>query len=234
MSDPTREVIRAEGVRRSFRVGPVEVHAVDGIDLAIERGEFAVLKGRSGSGKTTLLNLLGGLDRATAGEVYLNGRALSALSDDEMTEVRRRDIGFVFQSFALLPTFSAYENVELPLRIARVDAAERDERARRCLELVGLANRADHRPDEMSGGQQQRVAIARALVSSPTLILADEPTGELDSRSGEQVLELFRRIASDDGVTVVMASHDPIVDEYAGVVYEMRDGRIAGTKRNGA
>ncbi len=125
MSETTREVIRAQGVRRSFRVGPVEVHAVDGVDLAIERGEFAVLRGRSGSGKTTLLNLLGGLDRATAGEVYLNGRALSGLSDDEMTEVRRRDIGFVFQSFALLPTFSAYENVELPLRIARVDASER-------------------------------------------------------------------------------------------------------------
>ena len=224
-------VIRAQGLRRSFRVGPVEVHAVDGIDLEIEAGEFAALKGRSGSGKTTLLNLLGGLDRATEGDVYLNGRALAALSDDEMTTLRRRDIGFVFQSFALLPTFSAYENVELPLRIARIDAAERAARTRRCLDLVGLGNRADHRPDEMSGGQQQRVAIARALVGSPSLILADEPTGELDSRSGEQVMELFLRIAREDGVTVVMASHDPIVDEYAGVVYEMTDGRIAETRR---
>jgi len=225
------EVIRARGLRRSFRVGPVEVHAVDGVDLAVARGEFAVLRGRSGSGKTTLLNLLGGLDRASAGEVFLNERALSTLSDDDMTALRRRDIGFVFQSFALLPTFSAYENVELPLRIARIDAAERAVRTARCLDLVGLANRADHRPDEMSGGQQQRVAIARALVSSPSLILADEPTGELDSRSGEQVLELFLRIARDDGVTVVMASHDPIVDDYATVVYEMRDGRITGPMR---
>ena len=224
-------VIRAQGLRRSFRVGPVEVHAVDGIDLEIEAGEFAALKGRSGSGKTTLLNLLGGLDRASEGDVYLNGRALAALSDDEMTTLRRRDIGFVFQSFALLPTFSAYENVELPLRIARIDAAERAARTRRCLDLVGLGNRADHRPDEMSGGQQQRVAIARALVGSPSLILADEPTGELDSRSGEQIMELFLRIAREDGVTVVMASHDPIVDEYAGVVYEMKDGRIAETRR---
>ena len=224
-------VIRAQGLRRSFRVGPVEVHAVDGIDLEIEAGEFAALKGRSGSGKTTLLNLLGGLDRATEGDVYLNGRALAALSDDEMTTLRRRDIGFVFQSFALLPTFSAYENVELPLRIARIDADERAARTRRCLDLVGLGNRADHRPDEMSGGQQQRVAIARALVGSPSLILADEPTGELDSRSGEQIMELFLRIAREDGVTVVMASHDPIVDEYAGVVYEMKDGRIAEVRR---
>jgi ABC-type lipoprotein export system ATPase subunit len=231
---PVSVVIRAQGLRRSFRVGPVEVHAVDGVDLEIRRGEFAALKGRSGSGKTTLLNLLGGLDRATQGEVYLNGRALSALSDDEMTTLRRRDIGFVFQSFALLPTFSAYENVELPLRIARVDAAERSARAHRCLDLVGLANRADHRPDEMSGGQQQRVAIARALVGSPSLILADEPTGELDSRSGEQVMELFLRIAREDGVTVVMASHDPIVDEYAEVVYEMTDGRISATRRRDA
>lgn len=224
-------VIRTEGLRRTFRVGPAEVHAVDGIDLEVARGQFAVLRGRSGSGKTTLLNLIGGLDRASTGEVYLNGRALSALSDDEMTEMRRRDIGFVFQSFALLPTFSAYENVELPLRIARADAAERSTRARRCLEMVGLANRAEHRPDEMSGGQQQRVAIARALVASPSLILADEPTGELDSRSGEQILELFLRITREGGVTVVMASHDPIVDEYADVVFEMKDGVIAETRR---
>ena len=224
-------VIQARGLRRTFRVGPTEVHAVDGVDLEVARGEFAVLRGRSGSGKTTLLNLLGGLDRPTAGEVLLNGRPLSTLGDDEMTALRRRDIGFVFQSFALLPTFSAFENVDLPLRIARVGAAEREARARRCLELVGLANRADHRPDEMSGGQQQRVAIARALAGSPALMLADEPTGELDSHSGEQVLELFLRIARDDGVTVVMASHDPMVDDFATVVYEMSDGRIRNVRR---
>jgi ABC-type lipoprotein export system ATPase subunit len=225
------EVIRAVGLQRSFRVGPDEVHAVAGVDLAVAQGEFAVLKGRSGSGKTTLLNLLGGLDRASSGDVYIKGRALSQLGDAELTALRRRDIGFVFQSFALLPTFSAFENVELPLRIARVPADERAARARRCLELVGLANRADHRPDEMSGGQQQRVAIARALACAPSLILADEPTGELDSRSGEQILELFVRIAVEDGVTVVMASHAPIVDEYASVVYRMVDGRIADVSR---
>lgn len=226
-------VIRAEGLRRAFRVGPAEVRAVDGVDLEIRRGELAVLKGRSGSGKTTLLNLLGGLDRATQGEVFLNGRALSALGEEEMTELRRRHIGFVFQSFALLPTFSAYENVELPLRIAGVGAAERSASVRRCLQMVGLANRAQHRPEEMSGGQQQRLAIARALVASPSLILADEPTGELDSRSGEQILALFLRIAREDGVTVVVASHDPIVDEYADTVFEMKDGKITATRRRG-
>ncbi|MGQ9629736.1 MAG: ABC transporter ATP-binding protein [bacterium] len=220
------KIVRTVRLTRTYRVGTSEVHALRGIDISIPKGVFVAFKGRSGSGKTTLLNLIGGLDRPTSGDVYVEGRRLSDLSEGEITELRRHRIGFVFQSFALLPTFSARENVELPLRIAGVKPGERESRVKRCLDMVGLTDRAEHRPYEMSGGQQQRVAIARALANNPGLILADEPTGELDSISGRQIMGLFQKIVAEDGVTVIMATHDPIIEEYAPIIYELRDGRI--------
>jgi len=219
-------IIIVEGVTRIFQVGNNQVHALRGVDMVVPRSIFAAVKGRSGSGKTTLLNIIGGLDRATAGKVILDGRSLENLSERQMTLMRRHMIGFVFQSFALLPTFSAFENIELPLRIAGVSRRERAERVRRALSVVGLTRWANHRPHELSGGQQQRVAIARALVNRPALILADEPTGELDSVTGREILALFRHIVEEEGVTVLMVTHDPKVEEFAYRIYEMVDGRI--------
>ncbi len=224
-------LVRTVGLTRIYRRGRLEVHALRGVDLTLERGVLTAVRGRSGSGKTTLLNLIGGLDRPTAGEVYLEGEPLSRLSEGALTKLRRRCIGFVFQSFALLPTFSAYENVELPLRLLGVDRRERARRVRDALALVGLEPWADHRPYELSGGQQQRLAIARALVTRPRLILADEPTGELDSEAGREVLALLRRIAEEEGVGVLIATHDPAIEEYAAVIHELRDGQLAGPYR---
>ncbi len=219
-------LVRTVGLRRVYRVGSEEVHALRGIDLEVRRGQFVALKGRSGSGKTTLLNLIGGLDEPSAGQVYLFGQEIGALSEAERTRFRRDRLGFVFQSFALIPTFSAYENVELPLRIARMGARERRERAMRCLTLVGLRRWAGHRPFEMSGGQQQRLSIARALAQRPQLLLADEPTGELDSDTGRHVVALFQRLVREEGVTILMASHDATVDEFVSDIYELSDGEI--------
>ena len=226
-------VVLGVQLSRTYRVGSVDVHAVNGLDIRVPRATLALLKGRSGSGKTTLLNLIGGLDRPTSGDMYVDGNRLKDLSDAEMTELRRSKIGFVFQSFALLPTFSAFENVELPLRIAQKQGVSRTERVRRCLDMVGLTVRDEHRPWELSGGQQQRVAIARSLVNKPSLILADEPTGELDSASGEEIVRLFSRIVHEDGVTVIMSSHDPSVEELADVVYELSDGQVVSVRQNG-
>jgi len=194
--------------------------------LDIPPGVFAAVTGRSGSGKTTLLNLIGGLDRPTSGEVYLAGQPLSALSEHELTELRRHQIGFVFQSFALLPTLSAFDNVALPLRIVGTGERERNARVWHCLELVGLKEWAWHRPYELSGGQQQRLAIARALVNEPPLILADEPTGELDSGTTRQIFSLFRRLVAESGVTILIATHNPLVDEYAALNIPLRDGQV--------
>lgn len=178
------------------------------------------------SGKTTLLNMIGGLDRPTSGQVFVEGREISRLPEGERTRLRRHRIGFVFQSFALLPTFSAWANVDLVLRIAGVGQQEREERVQTCLALVGLSAWARHRPYEMSGGQQQRLAIARAFALNPPLILADEPTGELDSATGRQVMALFCRIVDEEGTTVLVATHNPTVEEYADEVYELEDGRF--------
>lgn len=219
--------VRVEQAARSFTVGSQQVHALKGIDLLIPAGSFVALMGRSGSGKTTLLNMIGALDRPTTGEVYINDRPLSNLSENQLTELRRREFGFVFQSFALLPILSAAENVELPLRIAGdVSARERKERVAESLALVGLSRWADHRPYEMSGGQQQRVAIARGLVTRPRLLIGDEPTGELDSKTSVTIMELLRRIVDEAGVTLIMATHDPTVDQFADVVYRLQDGQI--------
>jgi ABC-type lipoprotein export system ATPase subunit len=226
--------VEVSNVTRSYEMGDERVMALHGISLSVPRGAFVGLMGRSGSGKTTLLNMIGGLDRPTTGEVVLYGQPLSRLSQEKLTLLRRNEIGFIFQSFALLPILSAWENVELPLRIAGVRSGrERWQRAEEALALVGLERWAAHRPAEMSGGQQQRVAIARALVTRPPLLLADEPTGELDSTTGRNLLTLLREIVRSEGVTLVMASHDPTVREFADEIYELRDGQIAGNAVNG-
>lgn len=219
-------IIVTEGLRRHYQVGGEEVQALRGVDVRIARRRLVLFKGRSGSGKTTLLNLIGGLDRPSSGRVTLFGQDLSQLSEDERTLLRQERIGFVFQSFSLLPTFSAIENVEMLLRVAHMGQAERRTRALDCLTLVGLRRWADHRPFEMSGGQQQRLSLARALACAPEIIIADEPTSNLDSETGRQVLQLFQRLVMEEGFTVLMASHDPTSDEFATDVYELRDGEI--------
>jgi len=219
-------IIRTEKLERVYKSRGREVHALRGLDLLIPTGEFVAFRGRSGSGKTTLINCIGGLDRPTAGEVFFRERPLSKLSEREITRLRRVEFNFVFQSFALLPTFSAYENVELPLRIQGVPRRERRERTMQVLSIVGLVKWAKHRPYEMSGGQQQRVAVARALVTRPEVILADEPTGELDTATGRQIMLLFQRISIQEGVTVVMVTHDLVIEEYASLVYHLNDGQV--------
>jgi putative ABC transport system ATP-binding protein len=211
---------------RIYRTGAQEIPALRGVSLAVESGHFVAVKGRSGSGKTTLLNCLGGLDHPTSGSVHVFGRDISTLGERELTHWRRNRVGFIFQSFGLLPTLSAYENVELMLRIAGVSGKQRRERALYCLDLVGLGKWIHHRPFEMSGGQQQRVAIARSVANNPQLILADEPTGELDSSTAREILALFRRIVQEERVTLVMVSHDALVDEYVDDTLQLKDGQI--------
>ncbi|MGD2155417.1 MAG: ABC transporter ATP-binding protein [Anaerolineales bacterium] len=220
-------VIETNGLWRRYKPGSKqEVAALRGVDLRIDYGRFVALKGRSGSGKTSLLNCIGGLDQPTSGVVRVFGRNLANLSDKQLTDWRRDRLGFVFQSFSLLPTFSAYENVELMLRIAGKSGLERERRTRYCLGIVGLDKWKDHRPDEMSGGQQQRVAIARALANYPKLLLADEPTGELDTKTAKEILALFQRLVAEEKVTLVMATHDNLVQDYADKVLELKDGKI--------
>jgi len=218
-------IIKADDVSRTYLVGTTQVHALQSVSIEIPKGVLAALKGRSGSGKTTLLNMIGGLDKPSSGEVYLFGKPISQMSSNEMTDIRRKQIGFVFQSFAIMPTFSALENVELMLRIAGFRSGRR-QTALRSLEIVGLGSWANHRPWELSGGQQQRVAIARALSTHPDLILADEPTGELDSNTGRQIMALFRYIVVREGITILMATHDPMIEEYAHMVVELGDGQV--------
>ena len=219
-------VIETEDLWRVYKAGSQEVLALRGVNLKIESGCFVAVKGRSGSGKTTLLNCIGGLDHPTSGVVRVFGRDLAELGEKQLTQWRRERVGFIFQSFGLLPTLSAYENVELMLRIAGVRGKERRKRALHCLDLVGLSIRAQHRPYEMSGGQQQRVGIARALANNPQLILADEPTGELDSVTARETLALFRRIVEEEHVSLLIASHDALVDEYVDEVLQLKDGQI--------
>lgn len=219
-------IIDLQGVERTFIAGDRHVRALRGIDMRIERGALVVLMGPSGSGKTTLLNLVGGLDQPSGGSLIIEGRHMRDMGSAELAALRRR-IGFIFQSFALMPTASAYENVELGLRLSRsVPRREWDLRIRRCLGAVGLSAWIDHRPYEMSGGQQQRVAIARALAIRPQIILADEPTGDLDSKTGAQILTLLRSLADHEGVTILMATHDPAAAEFATDLYQLRDGQV--------
>jgi putative ABC transport system ATP-binding protein len=220
-------VIRAVDVIRTYQVGHEQVHALKGVNMEVGRGELVALMGRSGSGKTTLLNLIGGLDRPTSGQILLDGTDTSKLNDAALTEVRRHKIGFIFQSFALLPVLSAYENVELPMHIAGVSRRDRQQRATEVLQLVGLGKRMHHRPYELSGGEQQRVAIARSLANRPALVLADEPTGELDSITGLQIMALFRHVVEAEGVTIVAATHDPTFQEVVDYTYRISDGVMA-------
>ena len=223
----TIPVVRVTNVTRAYTVNNEQVLALRGVSLTVEEGAFVALMGRSGSGKTTLLNMIGGLDQPSSGEVALYGQVLNGMNQEQLTLLRREKIGFIFQSFALLPILSAWENVEMPLRIAGVRSRrERRQRAEAALALVGLERWATHRPAEMSGGQQQRVAIARALVSRPRLLLADEPTGELDSTTGRNLLTLLRSIVRTEGVTLIMATHDRTIFDFVDVVYQLRDGQL--------
>jgi ABC-type lipoprotein export system ATPase subunit len=218
--------IQACNLWRIYKVDGQEVPALRGVNLTLAAGKLIAIKGRSGSGKTTLLNCLGGLDRSTSGQVRIFGQDIGNLNDEQLTSWRRTQVGFIFQSFALLPTLSAFENVELVLRIAGVSSEERRKRTLTCLERVGLEHFRNHRSYELSGGQQQRVAIARALVNSPQLILADEATCELDSQTSREILTLFRQIVDQEKVTLLMASHDNLVDEYVDCIVKIRDGQI--------
>lgn len=219
-------IIATKDLWRVYHLGDQEIPALRGVELTIAPGSYVALKGRSGSGKTTLLNCLGGLDRPTRGDVHISGEEIGKWSERKLTHWRRHRVGFIFQSLGLLPALSAYENVELMLRMIRAPAKERKERTLACLELVGLTKWMDHRPYELSGGQQQRVAVARALANSPTLILADEPTGELDSKTGREMLQLFGDIVHEKNVTMLMATHDSLVDDFVDVVLHLRDGQI--------
>ncbi|MFF8413770.1 ABC transporter ATP-binding protein [Streptomyces omiyaensis] len=220
-------MIRVEGLRRSFGEGEAAVHALKGVSFDIPRGELVALKGRSGSGKTTLLNLVGGLDGADGGRIVIDGTDLSTLGEEGLLELRRDRIGFIFQSFGLLPILSAAENVGVPLRLREADPAEREERVALLLALVGLADHANQRPGELSGGQQQRVAIARALANRPALLIADEPTGQLDAETGLAVMELLRAVVRSEGCTALVATHDHQLLGLADRVLELRDGEIA-------
>jgi putative ABC transport system ATP-binding protein len=219
-------VVAAKGVTKVYRLDGVEVRALDGIDLAVAQGDSLAVMGPSGSGKSTLLGLLGGLDRPTAGDLAFAGRRVGAMSDDELAKVRNQVVGFVFQSFQLLPRTTAVANVGLPLVYRGLGRAERRRRAVEALQSVGLGQRMGHRPSQLSGGEQQRVAIARALVTEPAMLLADEPTGNLDSRSGDEVLDLLARLHAERGVAVVVVTHDPGVAERLDRMVMVRDGRL--------
>ncbi|MBI5838435.1 MAG: ABC transporter ATP-binding protein [Candidatus Eisenbacteria bacterium] len=221
----SEELLRLERVSRFYRLGETEVRALDGVSLRVERGEFVALMGSSGSGKSTLLNILGLLDAPTAGTYLLEGSPVHGLSEDEQARVRRHTIGFIFQSYHLVPRMTAARNVELPLILAGEDPAARRELVREALDSVGLAPRAHHRPDQLSGGERQRVAIARAMVMRPRLLLADEPTGNLDSHTGAEIVALIERLHLG-GLTVVLVTHDPGVASHAGRLLRMRDGRF--------
>ena len=223
-------LVVAEGVGRDFVVGDTVVHALRDVDFAVPEGTLAVVHGRSGSGKTTLLNVIGGLDRPTRGRIWLDGEEVSGKSEDALVELRREKIGFVFQSFGLVPILSAEENIEVPLRLRKVDPDERTRRVRELLELVGLGGRAGHRPYELSGGEQQRVAICRALANRPRLLIADEPTAQLDSGNAVTIMELVRELVESEGVSALVATHDTLLLDVADTVVELHDGRLEATR----
>lgn len=219
-------LIQTHDLQRQFTLGAEVIHAVDHVSLEITAGQMVVVKGRSGSGKTTLLNLIAGLDQATGGDIWIDGVLTTRLSERERVRLRREKMGFVFQAFGLLPLLSARENVEVPLRIAKLDRQEREARSAAALASVGLTGRMSHRPYELSGGEQQRVALARALVNTPRIILADEPTGQLDSHTGHEIIALMRRLVDEHRMTLLVVTHDPVVVESADIVHELRDGKL--------
>jgi putative ABC transport system ATP-binding protein len=226
------EVTKVINATRDFKIGEVETHALRGVDLSIENGEFTALVGPSGSGKTTLLQLIGLLDLPTSGQIFINGKDATRLSRNQRADLRKGTIGFIFQFFALIPTLTAYENVEMPLLLNGTKPAERKARVNEMLEAVGLSDRAHHRPDQLSGGQQQRVAVARALSIRPTVVLADEPTANLDTENGKQVMDIMAKLNKETGTTFVFATHDPRVIKYAQRVVTLRDGLIVENNGN--
>lgn len=219
-------LLEVKDMERSFQVGSKQLHVLKGINMVVKKQQLVMLKGRSGSGKTTLLNSLGGLDTPSKGEIYFNGKPFSTLSDKERTKTRCKQMGFIFQAFALMPLLSAYENVELSLRMANKPKKEWKDRVEECLTLVGLEKRMHHRPFELSGGEQQRVAIAKAIAHRPILLLADEPTAELDTAMSAQVMALFQSIIRNEQISICMTTHDPTILEVADHVYEMVDGKF--------
>jgi len=224
-------LIRTENLTKIYGKGETAVTALDRVNLGVNAGEFVAVMGPSGCGKSTLLHLIGGLDRATSGKVVIDGSDLSSLDDSKLAELRRRQIGFVFQFYNLIPVLNAAENAALPLTLDGANSAEARARAAEWLNKVGLGNRLGNRPDQLSGGQQQRVAVARALVAEPKLVLADEPTGNLDSRSGDEIAALLRQVADDWGRTVVMVTHDPRIAAYADRIVFLKDGTIVDETR---
>jgi putative ABC transport system ATP-binding protein len=218
--------MRITDLHRDFQMGGEVVHALDGVTVRVEAGEFLAVMGPSGSGKSTLLYLVGGLDRPTGGEIEVNGRKISHLDENELAAYRREEVGFVFQSFHLVPTMTALENVEFPMRFARVPTDERRARAVELLEMVGLGHRMEHKPTELSGGQQQRVAVARALANDPAIILADEPTGNLDTQTGAEIMDLLVRLSQQEERTLLIVSHDPRVTDYATRSIHLLDGKL--------
>ena len=223
--------IQVRGLHRHFHMGAEIVHALDGVDATIEQGEFMGIIGPSGSGKSTLLYLIGGLDQPTSGEIWVDGTDIAALDENHLAQYRQKSIGFIFQSFNLIPTMTAMQNVEFPMVFARVLPHEREERAKRMLEMVGLGDRIHHKPTELSGGQQQRVSIARSLVNNPDIILADEPTGNLDSKSGGEVINILQRLNQEEGRTIIMVTHDQSLLAATTRHIQILDGRILADVR---
>lgn len=218
--------VKVENVEKIYFLGSTPIYALRNVSMAMEKGEVIALMGPSGSGKTTLLNLIGALDKPSKGRIYIDGKDLTTLQDSDLTSLRRENIGFIFQFYNLIPVLSAFENVELPMLIAGKPKKEREERVIQLLEMVGLAHRIYHKPDELSGGEQQRVTIARALVNRPSLVLADEPTGDLDSKTGMEVMHALLDTSKDQGATVIIVTHDPAVANLVQKVFTMRDGAI--------
>jgi putative ABC transport system ATP-binding protein len=228
MTEMSQSALRTDEVARHYVMGEATIRAVDGVSIEIAPGEFVALLGSSGSGKSTLLNLLAGLDRPSSGAIFAHGRNLAEMSGDELAKYRSLTVGMVFQSFNLLPRMTLEENVELPLRLAEVDRSVRPARVREALERVGLAARLSHRPAELSGGEQQRASLARALVNRPTILLADEPTGNLDSRTGEEILNFIQQFNRELGMSVVMVTHEPrLAERYAGRRFYLKDGKLS-------
>jgi len=229
MSEP---ILSARGLKKTYAFGKRTLEVLRGVDLEISRGDFIALRGASGTGKSTLLHLIGGLDLPNAGEIYFAGQSLAKFSESELTHFRNRRVGFIFQAYHLLPELYALENVCLPARVARISAAQAERRGRELLARVGLKDRADHKPSELSGGEQQRVAIARALINEPELLLADEPTGNLDSKTGGEIIELLKNLCAEKQMTLVIATHDAKVAASAPRVIELADGRIHAAVQN--